>query len=82
MYVGGNFCSDEDEKNVKLEAAFHEKKRVYKLNGKTELNLVNYLQTAHTTIFFPDSLGTVKDGPSFRRNFFDKSCFSSSRWGR
>ncbi|MED5579038.1 MAG: DNA replication and repair protein RecF [Nitrospinota bacterium] len=73
MYVGGNFCNDDDEKNIKLEAAYHEKKRVYKLNGKTELNLVNYLQSVHTTVFYPDSLRTVKDGPSFRRNFFDRA---------
>ena len=77
MYIRGDFYKDLEKKDVRLEVSFDEKRRIYRLNGKTEINLINYLQSVHTMVFFPDSLRIVKDSPSFRRNFFDKAIASS-----
>ena len=73
MYVGGSFYSDSTNKTIKLEASFDEQRRIYRLNDKTEQNLINYLQSVSTMVFFPDSLRVIKDSPVFRRNFFDRA---------
>ncbi len=77
MYIRGDFYKDFIRKDVRLEVSFDDKRRIYKLNGKTEINLINYLQSVHTMVFFPDSLRIIKDSPSFRRNFFDKAIAST-----
>tara|TARA_Y100000588_G_C14268988_1_gene931374 strand:+ start:1065 stop:2183 length:1119 start_codon:yes stop_codon:yes gene_type:complete len=76
MYVGGVFSDDDMSKDVKLEASLFEQKRVYKLNNKTEQNLIDYLKSVNTMVFFPDSLRIIKDSPLFRRNFFDRAISS------
>ena len=77
MYIRGDFYKDSFRKDLRLEVSFDDKRRIYKLNGKTEGNLINYLQSVHTMVFFPDSLRIIKDSPSFRRNFFDKAIAST-----
>ena len=77
MYIRGEFYNDTIDKEIKLEASFDQEKRAYRLNGKTEQNLINYLQSVNTTVFFPDSLRIVKDSPLLRRNFFDRAIAST-----
>lgn len=73
MYLCGAFSSTDGVSTPRLEAAIRRGERKYKVNGKEEVDLVNYLGNVHATVFFPESLQIVKGSPSLRRAFFDRS---------
>lgn len=73
MYLKGEFLRDKENSPLCLEAAVSGTDRRYKVNGKEESNLLNYLNQANVVVFFPESLRVVKEGPALRRAFIDRA---------
>ena len=74
MYLRGDFRRGAGAAaGVVLEAAVQDRERKYQVNGKEEGDLLSYLDQVHTSVFFPESLQIVKEGPALRRAFFDRA---------